>query len=114
MHPLIQLRAVLGLECHSITALQKYPDLLQALSSFCFHADDQLPACGSSVSPSGSSCIRNKPLLQAHLVLDKTATSNQPPPWRKIEVVLVSINPQPTRPAWLRAPAPAGENYREL
>jgi lipoyl synthase len=33
---------------------------------------------------------------------------------RKIEVVLVSINPQLPRPAWLRAPAPTGENYREL
>ena len=28
--------------------------------------------------------------------------------------MLVSINPQPSRPAWLRAPAPTGENYREL
>jgi lipoic acid synthetase len=32
----------------------------------------------------------------------------------KIEVVLVSITPQLRRPAWLRAPAPVGENYREL
>jgi lipoic acid synthetase len=48
----------------------------------------------------------------------KPATSNrhgQPArSSRKIEVVLVSINPQPPRPAWLRAPAPTGENYREL
>ncbi len=28
--------------------------------------------------------------------------------------MLVSIEPRPPRPAWLRAPAPAGENYREL
>jgi lipoyl synthase len=28
--------------------------------------------------------------------------------------VLVSIAPQLTRPSWLRAPAPAGENYHEL
>lgn len=28
--------------------------------------------------------------------------------------MLVSIDPKPKRPAWLRAPAPAGENYREL
>src|SRR5438128_4829927 len=28
--------------------------------------------------------------------------------------VLVSIASQPSRPDWLRAPAPAGENYREL
>jgi lipoic acid synthetase len=28
--------------------------------------------------------------------------------------VLVSINPQPQRPAWLRAPAPSGDNYHEL
>jgi lipoic acid synthetase len=28
--------------------------------------------------------------------------------------VLVSISPKLERPAWLRAPAPAGENYREL
>jgi lipoic acid synthetase len=28
--------------------------------------------------------------------------------------VLVSINPKLERPVWLRAPAPAGENYREL
>jgi lipoyl synthase len=29
-------------------------------------------------------------------------------------MVLVSINPKLERPAWLRAPAPSGENYREL
>jgi len=28
--------------------------------------------------------------------------------------VLVSISSQPERPAWLRAPAPAGDNYHEL
>jgi len=28
--------------------------------------------------------------------------------------VLVSIDPKPKRPAWLRAPAHAGENYRQL
>jgi lipoyl synthase len=28
--------------------------------------------------------------------------------------VLVTIEPQPTRPQWLRAPAPVGENYRQL
>jgi len=28
--------------------------------------------------------------------------------------VLVSITPKPQRPDWLRAPAPVGENYREL
>jgi len=28
--------------------------------------------------------------------------------------VLVSINPQPQRPPWLRAPAPSGDNYHEL
>jgi lipoyl synthase len=28
--------------------------------------------------------------------------------------VLVSINTQPERPVWLRAPAPAGESYRQL
>ncbi len=28
--------------------------------------------------------------------------------------MLVSIDSQPKRPAWLRAPAPAGENYRDL
>jgi lipoyl synthase len=61
-------------------------------------------------------------MRQAHHL---PATSNQQPETRnphgqprhpspKIEVVLVSINPQPTRPAWLRAPAPTGENYREL
>ncbi|MBI4873070.1 MAG: lipoyl synthase [Acidobacteria bacterium] len=31
-----------------------------------------------------------------------------------MEEVLVSLNPHPARPAWLRAPAPAGEQYREL
>src|SRR5579864_8927199 len=29
-------------------------------------------------------------------------------------VVLVTIDSQPSRPRWLRAPAPVGENYREL
>ena len=33
----------------------------------------------------------------------------------RIRLVLVSINPQPQRrPAWLRAPAPSGDNYHEL
>ena len=32
----------------------------------------------------------------------------------KLETVLVSISPKLDRPKWLRAPAPAGENYREL
>src|ERR1044071_8813064 len=31
-----------------------------------------------------------------------------------IKVVLVSIAPKVERPKWLRAPAPVGENYREL
>ena len=31
-----------------------------------------------------------------------------------MEVVLVSISSQPQRPAWLRAPAPVGDNYSEL
>lgn len=31
-----------------------------------------------------------------------------------MQIVLVSIDPTPQRPKWLRAPAPAGENYREL
>src|SRR5579872_7319048 len=36
-------------------------------------------------------------------------------PRDKLEPVLVTIAPGATaRPAWLRAPAPAGENYREL
>ncbi len=28
--------------------------------------------------------------------------------------MLVTIDPKPARPAWLRAPAPVGENYRDL
>jgi lipoic acid synthetase len=28
--------------------------------------------------------------------------------------VLVSLDPKPVRPAWLRAPAPVGDNYREM
>jgi lipoic acid synthetase len=32
----------------------------------------------------------------------------------KLVAVLVSISPKLERPKWLRAPAPAGENYREL
>ena len=28
--------------------------------------------------------------------------------------MLVTLDPQPVRPVWLRAPAPVGENYREL
>jgi lipoic acid synthetase len=31
-----------------------------------------------------------------------------------MKLVLVSLTPTPERPAWLRAPAPAGENYQEL
>lgn len=32
-----------------------------------------------------------------------------------MEVVLVNLTaPQPSRPSWLRAPAPVGQNYREL
>ncbi len=32
----------------------------------------------------------------------------------KLKAVLVTISSQPERPKWLRAPAPVGENYREL
>src|ERR1700678_2992395 len=32
----------------------------------------------------------------------------------KLRTVLVSISPKLERPKWLRAPAPVGENYREL
>jgi lipoic acid synthetase len=32
----------------------------------------------------------------------------------RIKIVLVTISSQPERPRWLRAPAPAGANYREL
>jgi lipoic acid synthetase len=32
----------------------------------------------------------------------------------RIKTVLVSITPKLERPVWLRAPAPTGENYREL
>jgi lipoyl synthase len=32
----------------------------------------------------------------------------------KIKAVLISIDSNPARPKWLRAPAPAGENYRDL
>src|SRR3974377_2000269 len=32
----------------------------------------------------------------------------------RIESVLVTIESKPPRPAWLRAPAPVGDNYREL
>ena len=35
-------------------------------------------------------------------------------PGVRIRLVLVSINPQPQRPSWLRAPAPSGDNYHEL
>ena len=31
-----------------------------------------------------------------------------------MKMVLISISPRLERPVWLRAPAPAGENYREL
>jgi lipoic acid synthetase len=34
--------------------------------------------------------------------------------WAKLKEVLVSIAPRLARPEWLRAPAPAGVNYREL
>ena len=34
--------------------------------------------------------------------------------YRNLKSVLVSISSQPERPKWLRAPAPVGENYREL
>jgi lipoic acid synthetase len=35
-------------------------------------------------------------------------------PYEIIEIVLVSIDTKPRRPEWLKAPAPVGENYREL
>jgi lipoic acid synthetase len=31
-----------------------------------------------------------------------------------MEIVLISIEPRPVRPSWLRAPAPVGQNYAEL
>ena len=33
---------------------------------------------------------------------------------RKLDLMLVTIASKPERPTWLRAPAPVGENYREL
>ena len=36
------------------------------------------------------------------------------PPAATLKTVLVTISSQPERPKWLRAPAPVGENYREL
>src|ERR1039457_4163186 len=38
----------------------------------------------------------------------------RPGPPSTIRVVLVSISPKIERPSWLRAPAPTGENYRDL
>jgi lipoic acid synthetase len=31
-----------------------------------------------------------------------------------MKAVLISLDPQPQRPPWLRAPAPVGDNYRDL
>ena len=49
---------------------QESPDLLQTQPLSILHADDQPPACGLS-TPSGSSCVRNTPSLQAHAALYK-------------------------------------------
>ena len=40
--------------------------------------------------------------------------SSRPVTGFKLRSVLVNISQQPERPKWLRAPAPVGDNYREL
>ena len=66
LHPAVDLFLILGFELNLIARFQKRPDLLQAYFLCRLHADNQLPACGSA--PPGSSCVRNKPVAQAHLV----------------------------------------------
>ena len=64
--PPVYLPSVLGLKTHLFAGLQQRPDLLQAQFLSVFHADNQSPAC--AIFPSGSSCVRNKAKLQAHLL----------------------------------------------
>src|SRR5438874_355276 len=67
--PPVDLLSFLALKMDLFTGFQKRPDLLQAQSLCLPHPDLQSSACPPS---SGSSCVRNKPPVQAHLALEKT------------------------------------------
>src|SRR5450759_3636648 len=75
-HPLINLLPFAPFKSEFLAGLQKRLDLLQAQPLSVLHADDQSPACGLP-SPSGSFCVRNTPLLQAHPALYKTSNLTQ-------------------------------------
>ncbi len=64
LDPAVDFGPVARHKAHLLAGFQKRPDLLQTQLVGIFHADGQSPACG----PSGSSCVRNKAWLQAHLV----------------------------------------------
>ena len=70
-HPVVNLLPFACFKSEFLASFQKRPDLLQAQPFSVLHADDQSPACGLP-SPSGSFCVRNTPLLQAHPALYKT------------------------------------------
>lgn len=67
IHKPVDLRPVPALKGDLPGAGQERPDLLQAQCLFCLHADGQSPAWRIAPVP-GSSCVRNAPLLQAHLL----------------------------------------------
>src|SRR6266487_4117306 len=54
-------------------------------------------------------CSRTGGISRYHLSVTRYARSTA-----TLKLVLVTISSQPERPKWLRAPAPVGENYRQL
>lgn len=55
--PLVNLFPAVSGKAHLLACFQQRPDLLQAQLLATLHADDQSPAC-TSLTPSGSSCVR--------------------------------------------------------
>jgi hypothetical protein len=63
-HPCVHPAPVRRLKMQLVARLEKRPNLLQTQPLAIHHADVQYPACAN---PSGSSCVRNRFPLQAHL-----------------------------------------------
>src|SRR5277367_6555375 len=72
-HPAVNLLPVVCFTSKLLAGRQKLTNLFHSQPFSVLHSDHQLPACGLSL-PSGSSCVRNTPSLQAHPALYKTLT----------------------------------------
>ena len=65
-HPRVDLGPPFAFESNLLAGVEKLLDLLQVQLAGVLHLDSQFPACPLP-DPSGSSCVRNKLLVQTHL-----------------------------------------------